>query len=248
MVAMWPCWQWWLCPTLPPVSPQFSPTSPLIRYTAQRSPPASWQYTAQPPLGCWRVELCVFVEMVKLAVQKKVCNGALSPLVAAAGWRSDAVTRLCKYSANTVCNNPALQCEERTADTAWGPMTTVASWGENNLSLSRSTGVMWPSMAHKWSSSDLSEHRSCVMWTRVKEDLCYCCCFVLAVMKLFLMTSWLSFCSRPICQIPLHDIHIHNHNATNNVFSLCKYCYYCSYDPSKCECGWLRAIITLSKV
>ena len=51
-----------------------------------------------------------------------------------------------------------------------------------------------------------------------------------------------------ICQIPLHDIHIHNHNATNNVFSLCKYCYYCSYDPSKCECGWLRAIITLSKV
>ena len=35
--------------------------------------------------GCWRVELCVFVEMVKLAVQKKVCNGALSPLVAAAG-------------------------------------------------------------------------------------------------------------------------------------------------------------------
>ena len=45
---------------------------------SQRSPPASWQYTAQPPL-------CVFVEMVKLAVKKKVCNGALSPLVAAAG-------------------------------------------------------------------------------------------------------------------------------------------------------------------
>ena len=79
-------WPWWPCghagngDCVPPChrSLRSSRQPALSSGTQPAEPPASWQYTAQPPL-------CVFVEMVKLAVQKKVCNGALSPLVAAAG-------------------------------------------------------------------------------------------------------------------------------------------------------------------
>ena len=165
-------WPWWPCghagngDCVPPChrSLRSSRQPALSSGTQPAEPPASWQYTAQPPL-------CVFVEMVKLAVQKKVCNGTLSPLVAAAGWQNDAVTRavqiLCKYSLQQSCNAmwrvDSRQClgSHRSHD----QRGILGSY--NTLSVSGSAGVMRPSMAHKWSYIDLSEHRSFAMWTGV---------------------------------------------------------------------------------